>query len=238
MSKRETGAERRTRLDEVKRAQKAEQRRKNLLTAGIGALVGVVIIGGTVFFIAAQESKKPTNKAIDEFGVAAAAADCDPVSTEKVGGAGEHVGPGTNKPDVVTVKYSTVPPTSGQHYPTWLPSSRNFYSVDDSPKVEQLVHNLEHGYTVVWYSPELPAGEVDTLEGLSEKISSDLPGNKFIVAPWNPAYGELPADKAVAISHWGAKSGYRQVCGAVSGPAIKAFVDAHPSTDAPEPNAA
>ena len=40
------------------------------------------------------------------------------------------------------------------------------------------------------------------------------------------------------MSHWGAKSGYRQLCGKVSGPAIQAFVDAHPASDSPEPNAA
>ena len=39
-----------------------------------------------------------------------------PVTTDTGGGQGEHVGPGTPKPDETTVKYDTVPPSHGAHF--------------------------------------------------------------------------------------------------------------------------
>ena len=238
MTKREKGADRRARLDQVQREQKAAARKRNVLTAVIGVSAGVLILGGTAFAISNQEKNKPENKALSAFGVSAADANCGDVSTEKSTESGQHVGPGTDKADITKVTYATVPPTSGQHFPTWLPSSRNFYAADDEPVVEQVEHNLEHGYTVVWYATTLPKSDIAALEGLSANIASSLPDRKFLVVPWNPQYGALPADKTVAISHWGAKNGFRQLCGQVSGEAIQQFVQDHPSTDSPEPNAA
>ena len=238
MTKREKGADRRERLEAVQRAQKSEARRRNSITAVIGVAVGALIIGGTVFAISNQQKNKPQNKSVAAFGVAASDAGCGDVLTTPAGKGGIHVGPGTNQPKVQRVNYATVPPVSGPHFPVPLDSSRNFYAVADKPRVENLVHNLEHGYNVVWYLPTLPADEVTALKGLSVKIAAQTPGNKFIVAPWDTSYGAFPAGKNVAISHWGAKSGYRQLCAKVSGPAIETFVTAHPATDSPEPNAA
>jgi hypothetical protein len=61
---------------------------------------------------------------------------------------------------------------------------------------------------------------------------------KFIVTAWDDSYGDFPAGKSIGITHWGAKNAYRQMCATVSGAAIKGFMDAHPWTDSPEPNAA
>ena len=236
MTKREKGADRRERLEAERRAQKAAQRKRNMLTAGIGILAGVLIIGGTAFAIINQEKNKPSNKDFSAFGVSASAAQCTPVEKSKVAGSGEHVGPGTNSPNVTKVTYSTVPPTSGQHYPVWLEPSRHFYSVADAPVVEQAVHNLEHGYNVLWYSPTLSEADISTLEGLADKIGGDSDTRKFIVLPWNTAYGAFPAGKTIGISHWGKTEGSRQLCGQVSGEAIAKFVEDHPSSDSPEPN--
>lgn len=52
----------------------------------------------------------------------------------------EHVPAGTS------VTYSTTPPTSGPHWPTWMPCGV-FQETPD----ELLVHNLEHGNIVVSY---------------------------------------------------------------------------------------
>ncbi|MGH3682534.1 MAG: DUF3105 domain-containing protein, partial [Natronosporangium sp.] len=42
---------------------------------------------------------------------------------------------------------------------------RGFYTPDDRPRVEQLVHNLEHGYTVLWYLPQVPDAQREQIEG-------------------------------------------------------------------------
>jgi hypothetical protein len=238
VTKRPKGAERREALEAIQREQKAAQRKKNLLTALIGGVAGLVIIGGTVVAIANQERNDPTKQDLTAFGVAAASASCTEVETNPVTGTGNHVGPGTDQASITRVTYDTVPPTSGQHFANWLPSQRNFYSAEDRPVMERLVHNLEHGYNVVWYTDALPEADVAALEDLSAKIADGLPGNKFIASAWDPAYGAFPEGKTIGMSHWGAKEGFRQFCGKLSGPAIQDFVDAHPASDSPEPNAA
>lgn len=49
-----------------------------------------------------------------------------------------------------TVEYDTDPPTSGAHYPSWAPP--DFYQETVQP--EYLVHNLEHGHIVIYYTPD------------------------------------------------------------------------------------
>jgi len=44
--------------------------------------------------------------------------------------------------------YNSDPPTSGPHY--LQPAQAGFY--DEALPDEQLVHNLEHGYVVIWYN--------------------------------------------------------------------------------------
>ena len=61
---------------------------------------------------------------------------------------------------------------------------------------------------------------------------------KFIVSAWDTAYGTFPAGKNIGMSHWGATTAHRQLCGAVSGEAIKKFVTSYPYSDAPEPQGA
>ena len=56
-----------------------------------------------------------------------------------------HIAPGpTHEP------YNTDPPTSGPHYS--IPAKAGFYT--DALPDEQLVHNLEHGYVVIWYNAD------------------------------------------------------------------------------------
>ncbi len=48
------------------------------------------------------------------------------------------------------VDYKFNPPTSGDHYPSWI--AKGFY---DIPRIDgNLVHSLEHGFIVIWYNCE------------------------------------------------------------------------------------
>ncbi|MEX2425246.1 MAG: DUF3105 domain-containing protein [Thermomicrobiaceae bacterium] len=64
----------------------------------------------------------------------------------------DHVEEGTD------VDYETDPPTSGPHYPRWAPPDIYRQVVED----ELLVHNLEHGHIVIYYSPEQLSDEAVT----------------------------------------------------------------------------
>jgi hypothetical protein len=63
------------------------------------------------------------------------------------------------------------------------------------------------------------------------------PGNKFIVAAWDDAYGTFPSGKHIGMSHWGAEASHIQLCSKVSGEAVQKFMTQFPHSDAPEPNA-
>jgi hypothetical protein len=239
---------RRERLAEIQREQKARERRTVLMIIA-GCMALVVLLGGVITYGVIDgkrtaEANKPAN-AVLRIGVPSASAACDPVTTDPATGNSQHVGPGTDQPNVQKVSYSTVPPTSGAHLVTPAVGGRGYYTTADSPAVETLVHNLEHGYTVLWYLPSESA-KAEQLQKLAEVGGKlDASAGKFIVAPWNEAYGAFPAGKKYALSHWSAtttaagavtaQNGHRQLCGDLSGEVVAAFVAKYPKTDAPEP---
>jgi hypothetical protein len=236
--------DRRARLEEMRRTQKAAERRRNLTFVALAAVVGLGIIAAAVVPIINENRR--SNKPLTDYGVAAAAAQCDAVSNDPVQSA-NHVGPGSGGDESVTrVNYSTVPPVGGDHFITPAPIDRHFYTADDRPPVENLVHNEEHGYTIVWYDSTITGDQLQTLEDLSKRVPKDSGRRKFIVSAWDDSYGTFPAGKHIALAHWSAQGdgagpagvGHRQLCGQVSGEAIDQFMAQFPSTDAPEPNAA
>ncbi len=116
------------------------------------------------------------------------------------------------------------------------------------------MHNLEHGYTILWYDQSIADDDeaVNAIEGIADKFKgSDNFRFKFIAAPWTSEdeaeSGEFPKDQHVAFSHWSAggngetdttkQEGVWQYCSDVSGAALKTFMDDYPYTDSPEPDA-
>ena len=93
--------------------------------------------------------------------------------------------------DVVPEGYSTVPPTSGQHWGEW--SDCGFYN-HPLPD-EMLVHNLEHGNIIVSYNL-LDDGDVAALRAAVEAIP--LAKEYAIVR----RYHKIP-EGMVAITTWG-----------------------------------
>jgi hypothetical protein len=234
VSKKRATADRKAKLEEVRRDQQAAERRRTLLVAGMAGAVVLALVIAVGVVIRNQLASTD----IAKVGASAALAGCDPVTNDPATGISDHVGPGTKSPNVTSVKYATVPPSSGQHFAVPVTSPHAFYTAADRPQLENLVHNLEHGYTIVWYDEKLPKVEQDQLRKLAPLARDPKnAGSKFIVSAWDPARGSFPAGKLVAVAHWGAKQGHRQLCGKVSGEQIKAFVQKFPYTDSPEPNA-
>jgi len=224
------GAARRARVEELKRAQKSAERRKNWTMAGVGVLIAAGLIAIPVVQVIHNNHKK--NRQPADIGVSAAAAMCDAEITDPASGGQNHVGGG------VHVDYATVPPSSGKHFeiPATV-SSRGYYTTKDVPTIEQLVHNLEHGYTVAWYDPKIDGGELSQLKDLAGLLHNKPQYYKFIAAPWDTTRGAFPTGKPLALTHWGGQtSAYRQFCGHVSGAAVQTFMNAHPASDSPEPN--
>src|SRR5665647_801181 len=129
----------------------------------------------------------PPDVAIESIGVSSSAASCDAVTTDAATGNGKHVGPDTSSPGTTKVTYDTVPPSTGPHFAQPAASnSSNFYTAQDRPKIETLVHNLEHGYTVLWYDVTAGAAKKAELEQLARVANNtEWAKNKFIVSAWD-----------------------------------------------------
>ena len=90
----------------------------------------------------------------------------------------------------VPVTYSSIPPTSGNHWPQW--SRCGFFPLRIPD--ERLVHNLEHGNIVVSFN--LTASEVGRLRKALEEID--------LSADWgiSRSYDRIPPG-TVALAAWG-----------------------------------
>ncbi len=67
------------------------------------------------------------------------------------------------------------------------PFSRKFYTADDRPQLEYVVHNLEHGYTLLWYDDTVAKNERPGRDrSRRSQRSSRAPKltDKFIALPW------------------------------------------------------
>ena len=231
MSNKRASQDRKARLAEIQKQQKAKERK---VVAGIivGCVVLLVALAGVVGF-AINDAR---GKQLPNLGVSLAAAKCTAPTDDGQGGSQDHVGPGTQKPDETSVKYATVPPSHGPHFVQPDVSGRDFYTASDRPVVETLVHNLEHGYTILWYDAS-KAKDTALLKDVA-KQADKLPesSGKFKVVAWDESRGKLPEATPYALSHWGTDGGHRQFCEKLSGEAVIDFVKKFPSSDAPEPN--
>jgi len=238
-----TGGNRRQQLAALESQQKSAQRRRSF-----GLLAVCVVLAGALLaypiYLVVKDSQA-SSAVLADLGVAADAAGCDAAATHPASGNQNHVADGTK------VTYDRTPPDSGPHYASPAPFTKRFYTAEDRPAVETLVHNLEHGYTVVWYRDSAPQADRDALAAIAKTFTAEDydPNQKFIAAPWTDADGAgFPEGKNVVLTRWYAdpsnpseqslQKGVRQPCGSVSGEAIQQFMTKYPSTSAPEPNGA
>ncbi|MEO6143399.1 MAG: DUF3105 domain-containing protein [Dermatophilaceae bacterium] len=246
MPKKHVSQDRKARIAELQKQEKARENRVRIQIIGAAATL-LLVLGAVIAYAVVDAGNQRPDVSIKAIGVPAAAASCDPATTDKAGGNGNHVDPATTP----KVKYDTVPPSNGPHFDQpAVTKDRSFYTAADRPAMEILVHNLEHGYTVLWYDESAGEAKKAALEELAKVTNKlDAASDKFIVSAWDPSYGPLPAGKKFALSHWSAtlaadkaslvsQQGHRQLCGDLSGEVVKTFVEKFPRTSAPEPGGA
>ena len=234
---------RRDKLASLEAARKKEQRSRTIKLLVICLVLAIALLAYPVYLFV--DDYRARNASIEDLGASIGAAGCDPVTEHEATGNQDHVAEGTK------VDYSQTPPDSGKHYPSPAPFTKQFYAEADRPPVETLVHNLEHGYTVVWYRADAPSKQIKNLQRIAKTFGSDNydPADKFIAAPWSAADGAgLPDGKNIGITRWTAdpndpsnpamQKGVRQACTEVSGAAIKDFMTKYPVANSPEPSGA
>jgi hypothetical protein len=230
---------RRELIEKMQREQARSDKRRTLIIVAASILVGLAIIAYPA--VRLIQDSRTKNMAVTDLGVAASAASCDKPTDDKATGTQEH------KPDGTVISYPVSPPSSGPHYPNWAPFGKKFYTAGDRPPVPNLVHNLEHGYTILWYNETAAKdkNQLALIEQISKAKLPDSSNGKFIAAPIKAADNlpAWPAGKNIAFSHWSGNAqgkttafGHRQFCGSVSGAALTDFLTKYPATDAQEPN--
>lgn len=124
----------RAKVDQLREAQRASERRSRLLLITAVAAVVLVIAGVVGFTVYRDVSNRPTLDAVKTFTV-------------------------TRDHTTEAVAYEQTPPVGGDHSSTWL----NCGVYSQPVKNELAVHALEHGAVWVTYDPALPAEQVARL---------------------------------------------------------------------------
>ena len=126
--------------------------------------------------------------------------------------------------------YSTDPPTSGPHYD--IPAKPGFF--DKAPPDEQLVHNLEHGYVIIWFK----ADDLDATAraSLIAKIKNVLATADDSVYTRSPKLIAVPRPKLkvrIALTSWGHILELDSFDQAQIGRFIKFYLDTAPENQSP-----
>ncbi|MEU6709522.1 DUF3105 domain-containing protein [Streptomyces wuyuanensis] len=167
--------DRRARIEELRRAEKARERRNRIITLSLSG----VLVAGLVGFGAYVLNKESEKKEQAEAAAKAPIKDEKSWDAKKLGR--NHV--------TTAVKYPMKPPVGGDHHQAWMNCDRNVY---DKPIPEvNAVHSLEHGAVWVTYSDKAPAADVKKLEDKVGKTSYSM------MSPVKDQAG------AIMLSAWG-----------------------------------
>jgi len=246
-------SERQAKIDQIRSKQKGAERRRGFAIVGVCVVIALLIVGAAAYrpLKNAWDQRQFNDLALSDVGAAASV--CQKVETKPANGSSEHVP--TDQP----VTYKDAPPAFGPHWNepgvAPAPMERKLYTEGDRPELESLVHNLEHGYTILWYDETIANDDDAMLElrAIADKLAgtSNL-RTKFVAAPWTAEDEDgkkFPDGQHIAFSHWSAggedaggstdaQVGVWQYCSDVSGAALDDFMLKYPYTDSPEPTAA
>jgi Protein of unknown function (DUF3105) len=251
VAKKPAKSDRQAVIEQMRKKQKGSERRRGFAIVGVCALIALVIVGAAAFrpIKDAIQQRKYSGQALSSIG--AAASSCQKPTTKKATGNQDHVEPGT------PIAYTDAPPTFGQHYSSPDPMTRKFYTTGDRPALGTLVHNLEHGYTILWYDATVAkdSQEMDQIKAIAGKFEGTTNlRDKFKAVPWTAADEQgksFPKGEHIALTHWSAggvaaaassdtskQVGVWQYCSKPSGAAVQSFMTTYPYLDSPEPNGA
>ncbi|MFC8590208.1 DUF3105 domain-containing protein [Streptomyces atroolivaceus] len=182
--------DRRTRMEQMRSADRARDRRNRVVAIGLSAVVAAGLLGfGSYMLLEKSEAKERTGesqaqdaKQTEQEKKKLAA---EPIADEKTWDAQkltrEHVTTG--------VKYAMAPPVGGNHHPAWLNCDGVVYE-KAVPDVNA-VHALEHGAVWVTYNGKASGSDV-------EALASRVRSTPFsLMSPYEGQAGSL------MLSAWG-----------------------------------
>ncbi|MFD9886869.1 DUF3105 domain-containing protein [Streptomyces alboflavus] len=164
-AKKTSSAERKARIEEMRRAERARERRNSVLTITLSAVIVAALGVGGYFLISQADDDKESGKAGDAKAVAkfTTTADGERVwDAKKLGRT--HVGGKVN--------YPVNPPVGGNHNQVWMNCNGDVYT-KEIPN-ENAVHSLEHGAVWVTYNDQAKPADLKKLEAKVKKTPYSL----------------------------------------------------------------
>lgn len=209
-AKKSTAAARKARIEEMRRAEQARERRNRILTiAASVVVVAGLVVGGIVLV----QSQSDDSTAADGKGKGHFVTGSDGVRTWKGTLGRNHV--------AKTVAYPMEPPVGGDHNQVWMNCNGDVYT--KSLNNMNAVHSLEHGAVWVTYTDKAKKSDVEALAAKVKKTPYTLMS---------------PDDKQkdpIMLSAWGHQ---RTVTGANDPNVDKFFEKFVQGAQTPEPGAA
>ncbi|MFF2993807.1 DUF3105 domain-containing protein [Streptomyces sp. NPDC057950] len=157
-AKNTTSAQRKARIEEMRKTERSRERRNRILAITAGTVVVVGLVVGGVVLVRSQSDKSDTS-----------------ASDSKGGGSGHFVsgkdgvrtwsGKLSRNHVTKTVKYPMEPPVGGDHNQVWMNCNGDVYAKPVGNM--NAVHSLEHG--AVWVTYNGKASDAD-VKALSEKV--------------------------------------------------------------------
>ncbi|MGW0206998.1 DUF3105 domain-containing protein [Streptomyces sp. NPDC003233] len=168
-SAKNSSAARKARIEEMRRAERARERRNRVLTIAASVVVVAGLVVGGVVLVNSQSGKKK-----------------DTVSDSKAAGSSGDSGQWTTDKDGVKVwsgklarthvqtkvSYPMHPPVGGNHNPVWATCDGTVYT--KPLQDENAVHSLEHGAVWVTYTSKASKADVDALAAKVKKTPYSL----------------------------------------------------------------
>jgi hypothetical protein len=184
----------------------AQQKRRRNITIGAWAGAGLLFIAMLVFLVV-QELRPE-----------------DLPGTEVPIQGSDHVDPGMPHDP-----YNSDPPTSGPHYAST--AETGFY--EEAPLDEYLVHNLEHGHTIIWYNcTDLSEADCTALKDDIRNVMGRAGVSLITGTPKVNAVPRPTMETTLSLTSWGRIDTFDEF----DANRILAFIRAH-RDNAPEPNA-
>ncbi|MGA5897860.1 DUF3105 domain-containing protein [Streptomyces venetus] len=158
---------RKARIEEMRRAEQARERRNRILTiAASVVVVGGLVVGGVVLVRSQSggDGGSDTAASSDSSAKGKFVTGKDGVKTWEGDLARNHV--------TKAVKYASEPPVGGDHNPVWQNCNGDVYT----KKINNTnaVHSLEHGAVWVTYNAEAKKADVDALAAKVKKTPYTL----------------------------------------------------------------
>lgn len=210
-AKNKGNASRKARIEEMRRAEQARERRNRILTITASVVIVTGLVVGGVVLVRSQSDKSDT------------AADSKTTGKFVTGKDGVKTWEGTLGRTHVdkTVKYPAEPPVGGDHNRAWMNCNGDVYT--EALKNEHAVHSLEHG--AVWVTYTSKAAKAD-VEALAAKVKQ---------TPYTLMSPDDKQKDPIMLTAWGHQ---RTVTGA-SDPNVNKFFETYvQGKQTPEPGAA